>query len=172
MVLAVSSVILQEVFKIVQRERVDVYTIPPNFAQEGTILSGRVRFRNAFEAGILGLLLLQILLSMDWCVRVKIYVGVAVLIPALIFAVLGVQAESLTSFLFQFVRYLNRRRLLTVPDGKYRLKRNRRLAKQRNKSRRGKGGGNHRKRSKGTQAEAKAGEAGGKDKPEGGEETA
>lgn len=67
----------------------DVYTIPPNFAQEGTLFSGRVRFRNAFEAGILGVLLFQILLSMDWGIRVKIYVGVAVLIPALIFAVLG-----------------------------------------------------------------------------------
>lgn len=152
--------------KIAQRERVDVYTIPPNFAQEGTILSGRVRFRNAFEAGILGVLLFQILLSMDWGIRVKIYVGVAVLIPALIFAVLGVQGESLTSFLFQFVRYLNRRRVLTVPDGKYRLKRNRRLAKLKKKSRRGKGGGNHRKRGKGTKAEAAAGKAGGKEKPE------
>lgn len=144
----------------------DVYTIPPNFAQEGTILSGRVRFRNAFEAGLLGIFLLQILLSMDFGVRVKIYVGVAVLIPALIFAVLGVQGESLTSFLFQFVRYLNRRRVLTVPDGKYRLKRNRRLAKLKKKSRRGKGGGNHRKRGKGTKAEASAGETGGKEKPE------
>lgn len=150
----------------------DVYTIPPNFAQEGTILSGRVRFRNAFEAGVLGIFLLRILQYMDWGVRVKIYVGVAVLIPALIFAVLGMQGESLTSFLFQFVRYLNRRRVLTVPDGKYRLKRNRRLVKQKKKSRRGKGGGNHRKRSKGTQAEAKTGEAGGKEKTEGGEETA
>lgn len=148
----------------------DVYTIPPNFAQEGTILSGRVRFRNAFEAGILGLVLLQILLSMDFGIRVKIYVGVAVLIPALIFAILGVQGESLTSFLFQFIRYLNRRRVLTVPDGKYRLKRNRRLAKQKKKSRGGKGGGNHRKRSKRTEAKAETGEAGGKEKPEGGEE--
>ncbi len=114
----------------------------------------------------MGIFLLQILLSMDFGVRVKIYVGVAVLIPALIFAVLGVQGESLTSFLFQFVRYLNRRRVLTVPDGKYRLKRNRRLAKLKKKSRRGKGGGNHRKRGKGTKAEAAAGKAGGKEKPE------
>lgn len=156
--------------KIAQRERVDVYTIPPNFAQEGTILSGRVRFRNAFEAGILGVLLFQILLSMDWGIRVKIYVGVAVLIPALIFAVLGVQGESLTSFLFQFVRYVNRRRILTVPDGKYRLQRNRRLAKLKSKSRTGKGGGNHRKRGKGTETEAAAGKAGGKEKAERGEE--
>ena len=45
----------------------------------------------------MGIFLLQILLSMDFGVRVKIYVGVAVLIPALIFAVLGVQGESLFS---------------------------------------------------------------------------
>lgn len=148
----------------------DVYTIPPNFAQEGTILSGRVRFRNAFEAGILELFLLQILLSLDWGIRMKIYAGVAVLIPVLIFAVLGVQGESLTSFLFQFLRYLNRRRVLTAPDGKYRLKRNRRLAKQRKKSRGRKGGGNYRKRSKGTETKAETGETGGKEEPEGGKE--
>lgn len=55
--------------KIAQRERVDVYTIPPNFAQEGTIFSGRVRLRNAFEAGLLALLLLQALLATDLGVK-------------------------------------------------------------------------------------------------------
>ena len=105
------------------------YTIPPNFAQEGTIFSGRVRLRNAFEAGLLALLLLQALLATDLGVKGKIYAGVIVMIPIVIFAVLGVQGESLTSFLFQFLKYLCGRRILTVPDGKYRLKRNRRLRK-------------------------------------------
>ena len=36
-----------------QREHVDVYTIPPNFAKEGTIFSGRIEARNAVEAVIL-----------------------------------------------------------------------------------------------------------------------
>ena len=48
-----------------QRERVDVYTIPPNFAKEGTIFSGRVEARNAVEAAILVFLLFQVLLSLD-----------------------------------------------------------------------------------------------------------
>ena len=73
--------------KIAQRERVDVYTIPPNFAQEGTIFSGRVRLRNAFEAGLLALLLLQALLATDLGVKGKIYAGVIVMIPIVIFAV-------------------------------------------------------------------------------------
>lgn len=144
-----------------------MYTIPPNFAQEGTIFSGRVRFRNAFEAGILGLFLLQILFSMEWSIRGRIYAGVIVLIPVVIFAVLGVQGESLTSFLFQLMRYLHRRRVLTVPDGKYRIKRNRRLQKQKIKSQRGKGGGNHRKRGKGTKTKTKRGKESGETEPEG-----
>ena len=134
--------------KIAQRERVDVYTIPPNFAQEGTIFSGRVRLRNAFEAGLL------------------IYAGVIVMIPIVIFAVLGVQGESLTSFLFQFLKYLCGRRILTVPDGKYRLKRNRRLRKQQYRSRRGKGGERHRKRSKRAAASAQRSKTGRKTESE------
>lgn len=34
-----------------ENNRIDIYTIPPNFAEEGTILSGRVKTRNAFETG-------------------------------------------------------------------------------------------------------------------------
>lgn len=113
-----------------QKERVDVYTIPPNFAQEGTILNGRIGIRNAVESGILVLFLMQILLSLDWGVRAKIYAGIIVILPTFIFALLGVQGESLTSFVYQFFKYLANRRVITVPDGKYRLKRNRRLRKQ------------------------------------------
>ena len=115
------------------KERVDVYTIPPNFAQEGTILNGRIGIRNAIESGILVLFLLQILLTIDWGVRTKIYAGIIVILPTFIFALLGVQGESLTSFVYQFFKYLSNRRVITVPDGKYRLKRNRRLRKQQDK---------------------------------------
>ena len=34
---------------MMQRERSDVYIIPPNFAKEGTLFSGRIEGRNAFE---------------------------------------------------------------------------------------------------------------------------
>lgn len=105
-----------------QKERVDTYTIPPNFAKEGTILSGRVETRNAVEAAVLVFFLLQVLLSLDYGTKAKIYAGVIVIIPVAIFAVIGIQGESLTSFIFQFFCYLVKRRVLTVPDAKYRLK--------------------------------------------------
>ena len=148
--------------KIAQREKVDVYTIPPNFAQEGTIFSGRVRLRNAFEAGVLALLLFQLLMATNLSVKGKIYAGIIVMIPVVIFAVLGVQGESLTSFLFQFLKYLWGRIILTVPDGKYRLKRNRRLRKQQYRSQSGKGGERHRKRGKRIKTSAKRSKTDGK----------
>lgn len=150
-----------------QKERVDVYTIPPNFAKEGTILSGRVEARNAVEAAILVFLLFRILLILDLGVKGKIYAGIIVILPVAILAVIGVQGESLTSFIFQFFSYLARRRVLTVPNGQYRLKRNRRIKKQQKKQVRKakretkrRGGGNHRKRSTGIEAEAERSKAG------------
>jgi len=76
------------------RGKVDVYTIPPNFAEEGTILSGRVKTRNAAEAAILVFLLFQGLLALPTGARAKIYIGVIVLLPSAIFALLGVQGED------------------------------------------------------------------------------
>ena len=141
----------------------NIYIIPPNFAQEGTILSGRVRTRNALEAIILALLLGQMILSLNLSIKGKIYAGVIVLIPAVIFGIVGIQGDSLTSFVALFFRYLWNRRTLSEPDWAYRLKRNRRLMKQEEKrrkqeaKRRKKGGVGHRKRSKGTEAEVQGG---------------
>ena len=64
-----------------QKEHVDVYTIPPNFAKEGTILSGRLEARNAVEAAVLALLLLQILMAVDISAKGKIYAGIIVILP-------------------------------------------------------------------------------------------
>lgn len=151
---------------IANKERVDVYTIPPNFAQEGTILSGRIGIRNAIETGFLVLFLLQILLSLDWGVRGKIYAGIIVILPVAIFALIGVQGESLSSFIYQFLKYLKNRRILTVPDGRYRLKRNRRLRKQQRRRER-EGGADNRKRSKRVKIEAQRGKKGREAEPEG-----
>ena len=45
---------------MMQRERSDVYIIPPNFAKEGTLFSGRIEGRNAFEAAVLFIVLFRI----------------------------------------------------------------------------------------------------------------
>ena len=117
------------------RGKVDIYTIPPNFAEEGTILSGRVRTRNAVETVLLVLFLFQGLMMLPAGNRTKIYVGVIVLLPAAIFSLLGVQGESLSSFIFHFFCYLKKKRLLSEPTGRDRLERNRRLRKREKKLR-------------------------------------
>ena len=45
--------------------RIDIYTIPPNFAEEGTILSGRVKTRNAFETALILAVLVPIIMSLN-----------------------------------------------------------------------------------------------------------
>lgn len=112
-----------------QEDRIEIYTIPPNFAEEGTLLSGRIKTRNAVETGVLLFILVPILLSLDTTIRVKMYLAMIVLVPVVILSVIGVQGESLFAFIGSFFRYVRRRRYLTVPDERYRMEQNRRKKK-------------------------------------------
>ena len=46
-----------------EREKVDTYTIPPNFAESGKWFSGRVSAGNVIEAAVMSLILLIILVQ-------------------------------------------------------------------------------------------------------------
>ena len=148
---------------MMQRERSDVYIIPPNFAKEGTLFSGRIEGRNAFEAAVLFIVLFRILFFIDVSIKLRIYIGIIVILPLTILAVVGVNGESLLSFIIQFIRFVTRRRVVTVPDGQYRLKRNRRIRRQqkkqqkqerKKKKRQQEGGVKDRKRSRRIEAKA------------------
>lgn len=112
-----------------QEDRIEIYTIPPNFAEEGTLFSGRIKTRNAVETAILLSVLLPILLSLELSVKAKMYLGMIVLVPVVILAVLGVQGESLFAFIASFFQFLRRRRVLLPPDERYRLTLNRKKEK-------------------------------------------
>ena len=88
---------------MMQRERSDVYIIPPNFAKEGTLFSGRIEGRNAFEAAVLFIVLFRILFFIDVSIKLRIYIGIIVILPLTILAVVGVNGESLLSFIIQFI---------------------------------------------------------------------
>lgn len=120
-----------------QEDRIEIYTIPPNFAEEGTLLSGRIKTRNAVETGVLLLLLVPFLLSLDTTARVKMYLAMIVLVPVVILSVVGVQGESLFAFIGSFFRYVRRRRYLGPPDERYRMEQNR-MKKKLQKERTGK----------------------------------
>lgn len=114
---------------IEKEERIDIYTIPPNFAEEGTLLSGRIKTRNAVETAAVLLVLVPVLMSLEMTGKAKIYIGVIILVPTVILSVLGIQGESLFVFIGSFFQYVRRRRYLAPPDAGYRLERNRKKEK-------------------------------------------
>ena len=106
-----------------EREKVDTYTIPPNFAESGKWFSGRVSAGNVVEAAVMSLILLKILLQVPVDGRTKIYLGIIFILPVVIFAVIGVQGERLTAYLFHILCFLKNRRVLTTPSGRYQWER-------------------------------------------------
>ncbi|WP_199797989.1 hypothetical protein [Blautia argi] len=68
-----------------EREKVDTYTIPPNFAESGKWFSGRVSAGNVVEAAVMSLILLKILLQVPVDGRTKIYLGIIFILPVVIF---------------------------------------------------------------------------------------
>lgn len=73
-----------------QEER-DVYIIPPNFIEGGTLMGGMFRTRNVIEAGVLGAL---------------------TALPLVLVALIGINGESLSAFAVQFISFLRNRRVL------------------------------------------------------------
>ena len=112
-----------------QEERIDIYTIPPNFAEEGTMFSGRIKTRNAVETAVLLLVLVPVIIMLDTTLKNKLYIGMIAVVPVVILAVMGVQGESLFAFIASFFRFIKRRRCMSIPDERYRLEQNRRKEK-------------------------------------------
>ena len=129
-----------------QEDRIDIYTIPPNFAEEGTLLSGRIKTRNAVETGVILLVLVPVLLSLNATARVKMYIGMIVLVPVVILSVIGVQGESLFAFIGSFFQYVKQRRYLGPPDERYRMEQNRRKRREQRVRGRKKEGSRYEKR--------------------------
>lgn len=129
-----------------EENRIDIYTIPPNFAEEGTLLSGRVKTRNALETAFILAGLVPLILSLHVPGKTKIYIGMVVLVPVVILAVMGVQGESLFAFIASFIRYVKRRRILSVPDERYRLEQSRRKERAEKGGKRSREKGKKRKR--------------------------
>ena len=155
-----------------QYDHADTYIIPPNFAKEGTLFSGRAEARNVVEAALVALAGVRGLMFLHLGIKGTIYAGIILVLPLVILAVIGLQGDSLSSFLIQFFSYLTKKRVLTCPDGQYRLKRNRRIRKhqkkryRRERKKRKKDGDHNRKRSRRTQKEAKGSKEVGKTEKE------
>ena len=91
----------------------DTYIIPPNFVDTGTFFGGMFRARNVIEAGILAAVTgLPVFLFLPFSLTARIIVLCLTTLPLVLFALIGISGESLSSFLVIFLKYMKNRRIV------------------------------------------------------------
>ena len=100
-----------------------VFDIPANFAEEGTMLGGRVKSRNLLETVLLFILLIQPILALQLEERMKIYLAVLLVLPVCILSIIGIQGESLSSFFMAALYFFRTRKICGRPDEAERMER-------------------------------------------------
>ena len=94
-------------------EERDIYIIPPNFIEGGTLFGGMFKTRNVVEAGILALITGIPVLSLSLSLTTRIILLCLTALPLAMLALIGVSGGSLSSFIFLFFVFLRNRRTLT-----------------------------------------------------------
>ena len=95
-----------------QPER-DTYIIPPNFIDTGTFFGGMFKARNVIEAGVLAAATgLPVLLRLPFSLTARIVILCLTALPLSLLALIGIEGESLTSFLRLLLQYGRNRRVV------------------------------------------------------------
>ena len=97
-------------------EEMDVYYIPPNFLTSGRLFGGMIRVRNAIEACVLVLLTGIPILQLPFSLTTRIVILCLIALPLGVFGVVGIDGDSLSEFVFNWCRWLIRRRMLYRTD--------------------------------------------------------
>lgn len=95
-----------------RQEENDIYIIPPNFIETGTILGGTIKLRNAAEALFLSLLIGFPVFHLPATLTTKIIICCLTVLPLSLFAIIGIDGESLSSFAVNFFIYRRNRRIV------------------------------------------------------------
>ena len=95
-----------------RNEERDVYVIPPNFIEGGTLLGGMFKTRNVIEAGVLGLLVGLPVLNLGISITTRVIILCLTALPLVLVALIGISGNSLSTFILQFFRFLRNRRVL------------------------------------------------------------
>ena len=90
----------------------DIYVIPPNFIEGGTLFGGLLKARNAIEAGILILAVGIPAFSLDLSITTRIIILCLTALPLGLLALIGISGESLSAFIIIFFKYLKNRRVV------------------------------------------------------------
>ena len=95
-----------------RNDETDVYIIPPNFIEGGTLFGGMLKARNAIEAAILVLAVCYPVFVSPMPLMWKIIVACLTALPLGLLGLIGVSGESLSSFVTQFIRFVINRRII------------------------------------------------------------
>lgn len=92
----------------------DTYIIPPNFIEGGTFFGGLLKLRNTAEALVIVLAIgLPVFSVSVLTLTAKIIILCLTALPLGIIALVGINGESLSSFIFLVLKYLCNRRVIT-----------------------------------------------------------
>ena len=95
----------------------DIYIIPPNFVESGTLFGGMIKVRNAVEAGILACVIgIPVFVCIPFGLTAKIVTLCLTALPAALVALIGIDGESLSSFLLIWLRYRRNRRVIGTTE--------------------------------------------------------
>jgi len=96
-----------------EREFSNIYTIPPNYTDSGKLLGGLLETRNTVEAVVLlALVGYPELIWMHLPITAKVTVMTITLLPLGVFALMGLDGDSLLQYVTYIVLYWARRRKL------------------------------------------------------------
>ena len=96
-----------------KNEERDIYVIPPNFMEGGTLLGGMFKTRNVIEAGILGVLVGAPVLNLGLSLTTRIIILCLTALPLVLVALIGIAGNSLSEFALLFFTFLKNRRILS-----------------------------------------------------------
>lgn len=80
-------------------EEFEVYVIPPNFMEGGTLFGGLLKTRNTIEAVILGLAVGVPVLHLPFSLTVRVVILCLTALPLVLLALIGVSGMSLSAFI-------------------------------------------------------------------------
>ncbi|MBO5420051.1 MAG: hypothetical protein J6A22_08215 [Bacteroidales bacterium] len=95
-----------------QTEERDVYRIPENFVDTGTVMGGMFKLRNVLEAGAIAAVFNLPLFKINISLTAKIIIACLTALPLGLLALIGVNGESLTSFILGFFKFLQNKRVI------------------------------------------------------------
>lgn len=94
-------------------EEFEVYVIPPNFMEGGTLFGGLLKTRNTIEAVILGLAVGVPVLHLPFSLTIRVVILCLTALPLVLLALIGVSGMSLSAFIRLFFCFLHNRRILS-----------------------------------------------------------